>query len=131
MNILVVDDKRSVRDFIDKILTALGHTVSTAVNGLDAFEKAQQAPFHLYIIDHLMPLMNGVTLSKNLKHTSLCAEVPILFMTTQETKGIEKLPEFNLFDSVIKKPLIEAEFIATVNRIINGSANSLASKIAL
>lgn len=126
MNILVVDDKKSVRDYIDKTLTTLGHTVSTAVNGLDGFEKAQKAPFHLYIIDHLMPLMNGVTLSKNLKQTSLCAEVPILFMTTQETKGIEQLPEFSLFNSVIKKPLIDAEFISTVNRIIYNSDSKIA-----
>ena len=127
MNILVVDDKRSVRDSVEKILTALGHTVSTAANGLDGFEKAQQSPFQLYIVDHLMPLMNGVTLSKNLKQTPACAKTPILFMTTQEIKDIESLPEFSLFEGVIKKPLVEAEFIALINRILK----VLAAKIAL
>ena len=61
-------------------LTAFGHSVSTAANGLDGFEKAQQSSFHLYIVDHLMPLMNGVTLSKNLKQTPACAQTPLLFM---------------------------------------------------
>lgn len=126
MNILVVDDKRSVRDYIEKTLTAFGHSVSTAANGLDGFEKAQQSPFHLYIVDHLMPLMNGVTLSKNLKQTPACAQTPLLFMTTQEIKDLESLAEFSLFDGVIKKPLIEADFIALVNRIINDSATKIA-----
>jgi len=127
MNILVVDDKKSVRESISKLLIPLGYTISTAVNGLDGFEKAQQAPFHLYIVDHLMPLMNGVTLSKNLKQTPFCAETPILFMTTKGKASVENLPEFNLFDDIITKPLNEAEFMSIVKRLIN----SVPSKIAL
>lgn len=68
MNILVIDDNKSARDAISKLLVSLGHSVNTAVNGLDGFEKAQQMPYHLYIIDHLMPLMNGVVLSLSLIH---------------------------------------------------------------
>lgn len=119
MNILVVDDKESVRAKISKILTSLGCSVSTAVNGLDGFEKAQKNVFQLYIVDHLMPLMNGVTLSKNLKQTSFCAETPILFMTTQDRKSVENLPEFTLFDDLITKPLEEGELISAVKRLIN------------
>lgn len=127
MHILVVDDKESVRECIGKFLTSIGCTVSTAVNGLDGFEKAQQTPFHLYIIDHLMPLMNGATLSKNLKQTPFCAETPILFMTTQDKVSVEHLPEFNLFDGIINKPLNEAEFMSSVKCLIN----NIPSKIAL
>jgi len=127
MNILVIDDKRSVRESINDLLIPLGCTVSTAVNGLDGFEKAQQTPFHLYIIDHLMPLMNGVTLSKNLKQTPFCAQTPILFMTTQGKTSVENLPEFNLFDGIINKPLNETEFISTVKCLIS----NVPSKIAL
>lgn len=127
MNILVVDDKKSVRDCISDFLISLGHTVSTAVNGLDGFEKAQQTPFCLYIIDHLMPLMNGVTLSKNLKKTPLCANTPILFMTTQNKKSVKELPEFSLFDGVVSKPLNKVEFISAVKCLIG----DLPAKIAL
>ncbi len=119
MHILVVDDKESVRACISEFLIALDCTVSTAVNGLDGFEKAQQMPFHLYIIDHLMPLMNGVTLSKNLKQTPFCAQTPILFMTTQGKVSVENLPEFNLFDGIINKPLNKTEFISEVKCLIN------------
>jgi len=127
MHILVVDDKKSVRESISQFLTPLGYTVSTAVNGLDGFEKAQQTPFHLYIIDHLMPLMNGVTLSKNLKQTPFCAQTPILFMTTKGKESVENLPEFTLFNDILTKPLNEAEFMSTVKRLIS----NVPSKIAL
>jgi two-component system chemotaxis response regulator CheY len=107
MHILVIDDKKSVRDTISNFLVSLGHTVNTAVNGLDGFEKAQKSPYKLYIIDHLMPLMNGVTLSKNLKKNPFCSQTPILFMTTQGIDTVKRLPEFTLFSGTISKPFNE------------------------
>ena len=131
MNILVIDDKKSVRDVISKCLVSLGHSVNTAVNGLDGFEKAQKMPYHLYIIDHLMPLMNGVVLSKNLKQKSFCAKTPILFMTTQEIDSIKRLPEFTLFSSIISKPLNETTFISVVESLTNTMNDDHLSKMAL
>jgi two-component system chemotaxis response regulator CheY len=119
MNILVIDDKESVRDAISKFLVSLGHSVSTAVNGLDGFEKAQQTPYHLYIIDHLMPLMNGVVLSKNLKKKPFCAKTPVLFMTTQGIDSVKRLPEFTLFSSIISKPFNETTFISVFESLTN------------
>jgi len=127
MHILLIDDKKPILDFVTPLLIEAGHTVETASNGLDAYEKAQKTPFHLYIVDHLMPLMNGVILSKNLKQTPFCAQTPILFMTTQGKESVENLPEFNLFDDIITKPLNEAEFMSAVKRLID----SAPSKIAL
>jgi CheY-like chemotaxis protein len=127
MHILVVDDNKSVRDSISQLLTSFDCTVSTAINGLDGFEKAQQTPFNLYIVDHLMPLMNGVTLSKNLKQTTFCAQTPILFMTTQGKESIECLPEFNLFNGIINKPLNEDEFATQVKRLIKKFPSKIAS----
>lgn len=124
MNILVVDDKRSVRDYISKLLTSLGYTVSTAVNGLDGFEKAQKSPFNLYIIDHLMPLVNGVTLSRNLKQAPFCAHTPILFMTTTTITNVKNLSEAKLFNSILTKPLNEGEFVLSVKHLLNSDTST-------
>lgn len=131
MNILVIDDKKSVRDTISKFLVSLGHSVNTAVNGLDGYEKAQKTPYNLYIIDHLMPLMNGVILSKNLKKNPFCAQTPILFMTTQGIDSVKRLPEFTLFSSIISKPLNETTFISVVESLTNTFKNEDLPKIAL
>lgn len=131
MNILVIDDKKSVRDTISKFLVSLGHSVHTAVNGLDGYEKAQQSPYNLYIVDHLMPLMNGVVLSKNLKKNPLCSKTPILFMTTQGIDSVKRLPEFTLFSSIISKPLNETTFISVIESLSSSFINEDLSKIAL
>ena len=118
MNVLVIDDKKSVRDFVRKLLVACGCSVETAVNGLDGFEKAQQGDYQLFVIDHRMPLMNGVLLSKNIKQNQSCSSTPILFMTTQSKESLLDLPEFALFEQVLAKPLIESEFLSVVAQLL-------------
>lgn len=126
MHILVVDDKKSVRDSLRRLLTSVGFEVSTAVNGLDGFEKAQNTLFQLYIIDHLMPLMNGITLSKNLKNTPSCVGIPILFMTTQDEENVEKLPEFSLFDGLLHKPFNDDDFLCALRALIRVAPSKIA-----
>lgn len=132
MRILVVDDKKSVRESISLFLEARGYNVDTAVNGLDGFEKAQQGNYQLLIIDHLMPLMNGVLLSKNIKQTEQYANTPILFITTQPTAALKDLPEFSLFEQVLTKPLNENELATTVSLLLSDNiVTSVTPPIAL
>jgi len=118
MHILVVDDKPSILQLVTSLLEIHGHTVESAANGLDAFEKAQKSSFDLYVIDHLMPVMNGLKLVKNLKKKEITAEVPILFMTTQSLSSLEYIEEFSLFDAVIAKPIEQDLFYSAVNQLL-------------
>lgn len=110
MNILVVDDKQAVQDKLTELLTAQGYKVDRANNGLDALAKIQQGRYQLFVIDHLMPLMNGVQLTKNIKSNPKLADVPIIFMTTQGINSLKNLSEFTLFNKVIDKPIDEITF---------------------
>ena len=91
MHVLVVDDSKVIQDSLCKLLVSLGYSVETACNGLDALEKAQSNSHDLYIVDHLMPLMNGVQLSKNLSNNTYCQNTPILFISTQDLKHVKQL----------------------------------------
>jgi len=124
MNILVVDDKKSVRDSLSLLLTAKGYLVDTAVNGLDGFEKAQQGHYQLFVIDHLMPLMNGVVLTKNIKQLSQYTDTPILFISTQAQKMVEKLAEYPLFSQVLTKPINEEEFYLALSELLADLAST-------
>ena len=117
MHVLVVDDSKVIQDGICKLLTSLGYSVETACNGLDAFEKAQNGEHQLYIVDHLMPLMNGVQLSKNLSNNAHCQNTPILFISTQDLEQVKQLPEYSLFSAVLSKPINENDFLMTLDLI--------------
>lgn len=111
MRILVVDDKPSVLDFVTELLEEQGFSVETANNGLSGLEKAQKHDFDLFIIDHLMPLMNGLQLSKNLSQQACGKNKPIVFMTTQGKNAVASLPEANLFTSILEKPLSDSSLL--------------------
>ena len=95
----------------------LGYNVETAVNGLDALEKIKSNNYQLIIVDHLMPLMNGVQLTKNLKYTEQYKNIPILFMTTQGAETVKLMPEYKLFFSVIDKPINKVQLLNLISKL--------------
>lgn len=122
MKILVVDDKQAVLDQISSLLTKYGHQIELAHNGLDAFEKAQKTRYDLFVVDHLMPLMNGLQLAKNLKQTETTKATDIIFITTQDVKEVALLPEAELFSTLLPKPIDENLFMQVIET--RSSANS-------
>jgi CheY-like chemotaxis protein len=123
MYILVVDDKPNVISLLTQLLEKFDCRVDSASNGLDAFEKAQKIDFDLYIIDHLMPVMDGLSLVKNLKKKVSTASTPILFMTTQSLPSVEQLVEYPLFDGLLAKPIDSKTLYEAVNQLM--AKNSL------
>ena len=107
MHILVTDDKSQIRESLTRFLTQQGHTVQTALNGLDGLGKSQLENFDLHIIDHLMPVMTGLQLCKNLKNLQSTANTPIFFMTTQAIGTVNEQEESELFSLLLAKPIDE------------------------
>ncbi len=124
MNILVVDDNKAVQEKLEALIISQGHNVDLAINGLDALGKAQQGNYQLFVIDHLMPLMNGVQLTKNLKASQLSCHIPVIFMTTQGTDTLKNLAEFSLFDKVIDKPINEEYFLSILLELVDTDFDS-------
>ena len=116
MYILLIDDKQPILDFVTPLLIESGHIVETASNGLDAYEKALQKPFDLYIIDHLMPVMNGLQLSKNLLSNPFTANTPAIFMTTQYLTEVTALTRSLSFQAIITKPIDAKSLLNAVNK---------------
>lgn len=121
-SILLVEDNALVLAELNQTLTTAGFKVTTAINGLDGYNKAQQQCFDLCIVDHLMPLMNGPQLLKNL--TSLGDNAPgnIMFLTTQDLKTVNQISEVHYADKVLTKPISNAEFLAEVRQLIEYSS---------
>ncbi len=116
MKILVVDDNQAVLDSLSAMLTAHGYYVDTACNGLDASEKSQSENYDLLIIDHLMPIMNGIQLVKNLRQIVQYSLTPVIFMTTQGQSAVQSEYQSGLFNALVDKPIAEENLL---NLIVN------------
>ena len=78
-SILVVDDERSMRDFLKILLVKEGYDVETASSGREALELVQEHAFNLVITDIRMDDMDGLELLGSIKeqHSSL----PVVMIT--------------------------------------------------
>lgn len=67
MNILIAEDDFISRKLLRNILEEMGHQVTAAKDGEEAFEIFQSAPTRLVILDWLMPKMDGIELVRKIR----------------------------------------------------------------
>jgi CheY-like chemotaxis protein len=81
---LVVDDSRSARAFLTRILERYELTVDGAESAEQAIEYLAHHRPDVIFMDHLMPGMDGFQAVQAIKENPLTATIPILMYTSQE-----------------------------------------------
>src|SRR6187401_1348177 len=81
--ILVVDDEPDVRNLVARLLGPIGD-VDLAVDGSDALDRilGGERP-DLIVLDLMMPKMDGLTLTRELKKDPSLARIPIVILTAK------------------------------------------------
>ena len=86
MKILVVDDSATMRRIIENNLKAAGYDdIVQASNGVEALSN--MGGVKLVLTDWNMPVMDGLTLVKEIRSNPAFASVPIIMVTTEGAKG--------------------------------------------
>ncbi len=81
MKLLIVEDDSDSRIYLERSLNAQGHTVETAVNGVEALEKVKLSAPDLIISDILMPEMDGFEFCRRIKKDEYLKTIPLIFYT--------------------------------------------------
>lgn len=82
MSIMVVDDERPNTLLLKDILEQEGYRVTDFVEPAAALEYARKVPPHLFLLDIMMPEIDGFDLCKLLKDRPETADVPVVFLTS-------------------------------------------------
>jgi signal transduction histidine kinase len=77
--VLVVEDEEHLRGMLVEALAGVGHTVDTAVNGLDGLARFQRGLYDLVITDLSMPECSGLDVSRAVKRMS--PRTPVIMIT--------------------------------------------------
>jgi two-component system chemotaxis response regulator CheY len=82
---LIVDDSKTIRMILGRILRELGYEVCEAIDGKDALKviEAQKATVDLVLADWNMPEMNGLDLVKHLRQNPDLASTKVIMVTTE------------------------------------------------
>lgn len=114
MHVLVVDDEKSLRDFIQRNLEIRGYKVNTAGNGLEALAIFKKEYIDLVILDVMMPNMDGLETIKRIREKST---VPIIVLSALGEEQ-DKVRALNLgADDYLSKPFGVKELLARVKAV--------------
>lgn len=85
--ILLVDDSTTLLMSMKVIIEKAGYAVKTATGGREALAQLKTLKPNLMITDLNMPMMDGMTLIKEVKKLPTCRFMPILVMTTESLQS--------------------------------------------
>jgi len=89
--ILVVDDEKSMREFLEILFAGEGYQVEAAENGRHALKKLQAGRYDLIITDMQMPEMGGLELLKNIRDMYSGTEVIVMTAYASTESAVEAM----------------------------------------
>lgn len=115
--VLVVEDEVSIREFVAINLKRSGYDVMEAGNGEEALKifDANNGDFAIAVLDIAMPIMDGLTLCKELRKRSSLLGIIMLTARTQEMDKVTGL--LVGADDYVTKPFSPSELMARVDAI--------------
>ncbi len=116
--ILAVDDSASMRQMVSFTLKGAGFEVVEAVDGQDAFKKAQTEKVNLVLTDVNMPNMDGITLIRQLRTLPNYKFTPMLMLTTESADNKKSEGKAAGATGWLVKPFNPEQLIATIKKVL-------------
>jgi two-component system chemotaxis response regulator CheY len=120
--ILAVDDSPSMRHMVGVTLRAAGYEVVEASDGEEALEYARGNAVDLVLADVNMPRMNGITLVGHLRALPAYRLTPLLLLTTESSQESKQQGKLAGATGWMIKPFHPDQLLATLDRVLSGSA---------
>jgi DNA-binding response OmpR family regulator len=89
--VLIIEDYMNIVDILKMRLNGLGYDVITAFDGQEGLKMARNEKPDLIILDVFLPKMNGYKVCRLLKYDAKYKHIPIIMLTSRETKRHEKI----------------------------------------
>jgi DNA-binding response OmpR family regulator len=119
LKILIVEDEPKVASFIKKGLEENYYEADVAYDGIMAEKMAEQNSYNLYILDIIIPYINGFELCQRLKRSR--PNVPLILLTALGTTE-DKLEGFDAgADDYLVKPFEFRELLARIKVLLKRS----------
>lgn len=116
--ILIVDDEPSITEFVSYAMQKEGYLTEIASDGEEALRKIEQQHFDLFILDIMLPGIDGHELCRRIR-TKM--STPILFLSARDTE-LNKVVGLELgADDYLAKPFGVRELLARTRALLRRS----------
>jgi DNA-binding response OmpR family regulator len=116
MQIAVLEDESVLSDYLNALLTKLGHDVTVFADGLQLTKVLNKQQFDLYILDWNVPKLTGMDVLKYIRQ-ELAGNQPVLFLTSNQDE-IDVVAALQAgADDYCIKPVRPQELLARINAL--------------
>ncbi|MGA9504720.1 MAG: response regulator transcription factor, partial [Terriglobales bacterium] len=116
--IYVVEDDPDVSQLIEHNLRTAGYEVSTFLSGVPVLPQAAMVQPALFLLDIMLPGINGFDLCRQIRQHEQLAKTPIIFLSAR-TQEPDRLQAFDAGgDGYITKPFSPRELIARIRNVL-------------
>lgn len=129
MKILIIEDDLKISSFIQKGLQEEGFLVDMASDGADGFYLANQCHYDLFIIDWMLPKIDGIKICEQLRGQKIIT--PILMLTAKNSVEDKILGLQCGADDYLCKPFAFAELVARVKSLLRRSSYNFTDILTL
>lgn len=117
--ILYVEDDQTLSFVTRDNLERAGYTIDYCEDGITAYEKIKKGGYDLYILDVMLPRIDGFTLARKIRE--LDEAVPILFLSARSAKDDKIYGLQTGADDYITKPFSIEELILKIEVFLKRS----------
>lgn len=112
--ILIADDERDTREYLEEFLAHLGHEVRAAEDGNRLVAMSRDFAPDLIVTDYAMPGMNGLAAAAEINRERA---VPVILITGRHVAEGAAQVAGNLVVRFLLKPLREADLRAAIDTV--------------
>ena len=127
-SILVIDDEPSIVELLTFNLKKEGYDVLKAYDAEEALKIAEDNETDMFIVDIMLPGMDGFELVRNLRATEKFRQTPVIFLSAK-SEEFDKVLGLELgADDYITKPFSVREVLARIRAVFRRIQQSAQAK---
>ncbi|HAD13578.1 MAG TPA: hypothetical protein DCF33_14215, partial [Saprospirales bacterium] len=114
--LLIVDDHPSIQSYLKQVLQPF-FQLTFAKNGIEGLEFAIQQIPDLILTDVIMPVMDGITMTQQLKSNQLTNHIPVVILSSKNDIMDRLSGQEKGADAYLGKPFNDRELILTLHNL--------------
>jgi CheY-like chemotaxis protein len=114
--VLLAEDDRALRRFLEVLLERAGYKVITAADGLEAMKIVVTTKVDVVVTDAMMPNLNGHEFCRFLRNSPSLAQLPVIMLSALErNESDQNASQANAF---LAKPVSSESLIECIEELL-------------
>jgi CheY-like chemotaxis protein len=120
--VLLAEDDRSLRRYLEVVLRRAGYDVVAAADGLEAMKAALSGTFDAVVTDAVMPHLSGQELCRFLRSHPKLGRLPLVLLSGADDKAASLQETSTRADAFLSKPVRPEVLMDCLARLLDADA---------